>query len=205
MESLVWLLNGGAGRDPTAHWTPTSQPADVCKWHRLTGQTDQSGCVGRGLSAGRREDCQDRRREAGACHNQLGALSEYHSDSVCTHGCTKTSWLSLMRGVELKPAVETNFHCQHLIPFISLITLQNTAARGFNTFVSLKEFVQFPLMSCCRFSGCLCFILVRINKHCSESLTEVFVTVYITVIQLHLQSCPMFDRNTEQSLLPLPA
>lgn len=25
------------------------------------------------------------------CHSQLGALSEYHSDSVCTHGRTKTS------------------------------------------------------------------------------------------------------------------
>lgn len=57
------------------------------------------------------------------CHSQLGALSEYHSDSVCTHGRTKTSWLSLMRGVELKHPVETNFHCQHLIHFISLLML----------------------------------------------------------------------------------
>lgn len=66
LESLVWLLNSGAGRDPTAHWTPSSQPADICKRHRLTGQTDQSGFVGLELSTGRREDCQDRRREAGA-------------------------------------------------------------------------------------------------------------------------------------------
>ena len=61
------------------------------------------------------------------CHNQLGSLSEYHSDSVCTHGCTKTSWLSLMRGVKLKHPVETNFHCQHLVPFISVFIIQNTA------------------------------------------------------------------------------
>lgn len=66
LESAVRLLNGGAGRDPTAHWTPSSQPAHICKRHRLTGQTDQRGFVGLELSSGRREDCQDRRREAGA-------------------------------------------------------------------------------------------------------------------------------------------
>lgn len=66
LESLVRLLNSAAGRDPSAHWTPTSQPAHICKRHRLTGQTDQSGFVGLELSTGRREDCQDRRREAGA-------------------------------------------------------------------------------------------------------------------------------------------
>ncbi len=66
LESVVCLLNSRAGRDPTAHWTPSSQPADICKRHRLTGQTDQSGLVGLELSSGRREDCQDRRREAGA-------------------------------------------------------------------------------------------------------------------------------------------
>lgn len=61
------------------------------------------------------------------CHSQLGALSEYHSDSVCTHGRTKTSWLSLMRGVELKHPVETNFHCQHLVHVISLLIFPTTA------------------------------------------------------------------------------
>ena len=66
LEGLVCLLNSGAGRDPTAHWTPTKQPAHICKRHRLTGQTDQRGFVGLELSTGRREDCQDRRREAGA-------------------------------------------------------------------------------------------------------------------------------------------
>ena len=66
LESLVWLLNSGAARDPTAHWTPSRQPGHICKRHRLTGQTDQSGFVGLELSTGRREDCQDRRREAGA-------------------------------------------------------------------------------------------------------------------------------------------
>ena len=65
-ESLVRLLNSGAGRDPSAHWTPTRQPAHICKRHRLTGQTEQRGCVGLVLSTGRREDCEDRRREAGA-------------------------------------------------------------------------------------------------------------------------------------------
>ena len=66
LESLVRLLNSGAGRDPTAHWTPSSKPAHICKRHRLTGQTDQTGFVGLELSAGRREECEDRRREAGA-------------------------------------------------------------------------------------------------------------------------------------------
>ena len=66
LESLVWLLNSGAGRDPSAHWTPSSQPAHICKRPRLTGQTDQRGFVGLELSTGRREDCQDRTRESGA-------------------------------------------------------------------------------------------------------------------------------------------
>lgn len=66
LESLVWFLNSGAGRDPTAHWTATNQPAHICKRPRLSGQTEQSGFVGLELSTGRREDCQDRRREAGA-------------------------------------------------------------------------------------------------------------------------------------------
>ena len=48
LESLVRLLDGGAGRDPTAHWTPTDQPGHFCKRHRLTGQTEQSGFVGAG-------------------------------------------------------------------------------------------------------------------------------------------------------------
>ena len=69
VESLVRLLNSDAGGDLTAHWTPTSQPAHICKTLRLTGQTgqtEQSGFVGLELSTGRREDCQDRRREAAA-------------------------------------------------------------------------------------------------------------------------------------------
>lgn len=67
LESLVWLLNSGAGRDPTAHWTPIRHPGNICKTHRQqTGQTDQSGFVGLELLTGRREDCQDRRREGRA-------------------------------------------------------------------------------------------------------------------------------------------
>lgn len=71
LVSLVRSVDGGAGRDPTAHWTPTDQPGHFCKRHRLTGQTEQSGFVGAELSTGRREDSQDRRREAGAWkHNK---------------------------------------------------------------------------------------------------------------------------------------
>lgn len=78
VESAVRLLNSGAGRDPSAHWTPSSQPADICKRHRLTGHTDQSGFVGLELSAGRREECEDRRREAGACKSEKWLLEQRH-------------------------------------------------------------------------------------------------------------------------------
>ena len=66
LESLVWLLNSGAGRNPAAQWTPTSQPGHICKRHRLTGQTDQIDFAGLELSTGWREDCQDGGREARA-------------------------------------------------------------------------------------------------------------------------------------------
>ena len=88
------------------------------------------------------------------CHNQLGALSEYHSDSVCTHGRTKTSWLSLMRGAELKHPVETNFHCQHLVHFILLLIV--TAAAG------LEDW----------FSVCCCILIVFMVEmfRCDQSI-----------------------------------
>ena len=138
------------------------------------------------------------------CHNQLGALSEYHSDSVCTHGRTKTSWLSLMRGAELKHPVETNFHCQHLVHVISLLMLTYM-----NIYVYICCILLFSWWRCWK-SRCDHQTeknnhenVLRIHQICSESLTEVFVTVWITVIQLQKQSRPMSDSNTQQSLLSL--
>lgn len=66
LECPVWLLNSSAGRNPVAHQTPGSQPGHICKGDRQTGQTDQSGFAGLEISTGRREDCQDGRRDAGA-------------------------------------------------------------------------------------------------------------------------------------------
>lgn len=111
------------------------------------------------------------------CHSQLGALSEYHSDSVCTHGRTKTSWLSLMRGVELKHPVETNFHCPRLIHFISLLIFTDTAGLYSNTLVSLEDFISCASMFCSSFYDLKCLIVFRVDRSCHECLSEVFVTV----------------------------
>ena len=67
LESLVGVLNCGAGPSPFGDRTPVDQPAHLCEADRhLPCQTDQRGLAGRERIGGRTVECQDRRREAGA-------------------------------------------------------------------------------------------------------------------------------------------
>lgn len=111
LERLVGLRHRATRRDVGGDRIPASGPADIGVAHgHLTGQTHQGDFVGLQLIAGRREDGQDRRREGRVTDNELGSLSEYHSDSVCIHSRTKTSSLSLLRGQELKHPIQTELH-----------------------------------------------------------------------------------------------
>ena len=72
LESLVGVLNCGAGPSPFGDRTPVDQPAHLCEADRhLPCQTDQSGMAGRERIGGRTVECQDRRREAGACNMKM--------------------------------------------------------------------------------------------------------------------------------------
>lgn len=85
LESLVRLLDRPAGSDPAAHWTSVPQPGNICQTLWGAGQnseTDQSGRAGLELIGGRREDWEDRRREAGACGTS--ELTDKNMNSVPT-------------------------------------------------------------------------------------------------------------------------
>lgn len=86
LESLVEVLNCGAGRCPFGDRTPVDQPAHLCEADRhLPRQTDQSGLAGRERIGGRTVECQDRRREAGAWTMKM--MTTWIRDIIqqCTH------------------------------------------------------------------------------------------------------------------------